>query len=100
MDAIRCEGKEMKTRFLPDICPNKVAVYFQGAERLDTYLLPIIEGSCESLKIPCVAGGIVISRGVLILLTCSLPSPRLRRQKRPYGILPATQASVKSVRNF
>lgn len=63
LDAIRCEGKEMKTRFLPDICPNKVAVYFQGAERLDTYLLPIIEGSCESLKIPCVAGGIVISRG-------------------------------------
>ena len=97
MDAIRCEGKEMKTRFLPDICPNKVAVYFQGAERLDTYLLPIIEGSCEcenTLRswryIP----------GVLILLTCSQPSPRLRRQKRPYGILPATQASVKSVRNF
>ena len=77
MDAIKCKGKEMKTRFLPVICPNKVAIYFQGAERWDTHLLPIIEGSCERET-----GGIVIS-GVLIFLTCSQPSRGYVAKKEP-----------------
>lgn len=77
LDAIKCKGKEMKTRFLPVICPNKVAIYFQGAERWDTHLLPIIEGSCERET-----GGIVIS-GVLIFLTCSQPSRGHVAKKEP-----------------
>lgn len=97
LDAIKCKGKEMKTRFHPDICPNKVAIYFQGAERWDTYLLPIIEGSCElenTLRSwrHCCNGGTLFLDFLPTLL-------RLRRQKRTYNIPPVTQVSVKSDEN-
>ena len=82
MDAIRCEGKAMKTRFLPDICPNKVAVYFQGAERLDTYLLPIIEGSCECENTLRSWRHCYIP-GVLIFLTCSQTSRGYAAKRDP-----------------
>ena len=33
VDSLRCKAKAMKTNFEPVICPNKVTIYFKGAER-------------------------------------------------------------------
>lgn len=87
----------MKTSFLPVIRPNKVAIYFQGSERWDTYLLPIIEGSCE-LENTLRSWRHCYNRNTLFLDLLPTLS-RLRRQKKTYNIPPTTQVSVKSNEN-